>query len=98
MDRDAYLRAHITTIAEDTFPDDTGLDWKILAIEAHGESSAVTVEPSGNVGYPRFVFLVNFAGPNPECIATYALAGAGYTLLCTPAGLTTQPPKTWPPK
>lgn len=99
VDRDAYLRENVVSIAEDTFPDDVGLSWRILAIEHRGVWSAVTTEPSGEVGYPGFVFLVSFADESmPRPIATYARMGPGYELLCTSQGVNPREiPPRWPP-
>lgn len=100
MDRETYLRENVVSIAEDTFPDDVGLAWAIHAIEHRGEWSAVTAEPSGNVGYPEFVFLVSFADDAaPRPIATYAKTDDGFSLLCTAQGVEAAGvPRRWPPR
>lgn len=100
MNRDAYLREKIVSIAEDTFPDDVGVDWAVISIEHRGEWSAVTVKPDRDVGYPGFVFLVSFADESaPSAVATYAKMGSGYELLCTSRGVEKRDvPPRWPPR
>jgi hypothetical protein len=85
--REQWIHENIVGIAEEQFPDDIGLKWSVLSIEHRGDASAVMVEPDGNVGYSRFVFLLLFnPGITPEHIATYAWQNGKFTLLSYSAG------------
>jgi hypothetical protein len=85
--REAWLRTHVVGIAEDTFPDDLGLDWVVQGFEHRGPLTLVEVEPRpATVGYPRFRFAVSFAGSEPRCLATYAAKNGRFELLCSLPG------------
>ncbi len=82
-DRESYLREKIVWIAEDEFPDNTGLEWTIHGFEHSGEFTLVELEPKPDeVGYSRFKFVVSFENPSsPLVIATYCLEDGKYSLL-----------------
>jgi hypothetical protein len=82
---EAWVRANITEIAEAQFPDNPGLEWRILQLEHRDGLLFAEVEPTPDeVGYPRFQFAFS-RGSESEAdhIATYCLEGDTYTLLST---------------
>ena len=97
-EREQYVRSSIQAVAEDNFPDNPGLDWRILNIEHRDQLAVVEVEPRPDeVGYSRFKFVIAFDEPRePQHLATYALEGGRYVLLCTTASLGRRKlPKVW---
>ncbi len=78
------VRKRITTFAEDTFPDDTGITWVIHEITHRGFLTYVEVEPiPDTVGYEKFVFVISFETAPAEIIAIYALEDGSYELFAT---------------
>jgi hypothetical protein len=81
----AWVRANISGIAEAHFPDNPGLEWRILQLEHRDGLLFAELEPTPDeVGYPRFQFAFS-RGSESEAshIATYCLEGDSYTLLST---------------
>ena len=75
------VRQTITNIAEDWFPEDTGLTWSIRKFSHKGSLTYVEVEPnSDTVGYERFVFVISFETAPAEVVAVYALEDGVYKL------------------
>jgi len=95
QDREQYLRDHITEIAEDCFPDDTGIEWRIRGFDHKKSLSYVEIEPVPNaVGYDRFRFAVSFANPeSPSTMAVHALEDGRYFLLSSMGGYVDPAPK-----
>jgi len=78
------VRKDITFIAENWFPDDTGLTWSILNFSHKGFLTYVEVVPnSDTVGYERFVFVISFESTPADVIAVYAWEDGVYGLLAT---------------
>jgi hypothetical protein len=82
---EAWVRGHITEIAETQFPENLGLEWRIHGIRHRDGLLFAEVEPdSADVGYSRFQFAFSYAGsPTTRHIATYCLESGQYTLLST---------------
>jgi len=97
-EREKYLRENIISIAEEHFPDDTGLEWIIHAFTHKEHLTIVEVEPKPDtVGYTHFKFVVSFKDANaPMVVATYCLEDGHYTLLSTIENLTEDLPKALP--
>lgn len=81
--REDYLRANITSIAEEAFPDNVGLKWNIIGIDRMYEIMYPEVAPEPDeVGYSRLKFVVSFADEEaPVEIGCYVLGESGWTLL-----------------
>ena len=84
-EREGYLRENIVAMAEEQFPDDTGLEWEVHGFDHQEHLTFVEVEPQpSTVGYPRFRFAVSFADEAaPKVVATYALIEERFALFST---------------
>jgi hypothetical protein len=95
---ESYVRERVVQLAEEQFPDNTGLEWTVLGFR-HREDLGVVfaeIEPTPDeVGYPRFqfAFLLSSSGP-PRHVATYCLESGQYVLLSTGRGAPRGLPKT----
>jgi len=80
-----WVRPRIVEIAEENFPDDLGLEWRIHGVRQRGGLLFVEVEPiPAQVGYPRFLFTFTYTDlPAPSHVATYCLEAGRYSLLST---------------
>ena len=60
-EQEQYIRENITSIAEEAFPDNIGIEWIIHNILVHPKGIEVEVEPSSDdLGYSRFRFIIEF--------------------------------------
>ncbi len=58
-EREQFIRDNITSIAEEAFPDDIGIEWVIHNIVDHPKGIEVEVEPRpDDVSYTRFRFIM----------------------------------------
>lgn len=85
-------------MAEDTFPDNTGLEWIIHRSQHADDFTLVEVEPKpAEVGYPRFKFFVSFLHPQkPEHWGTYIPVKSHWELLCYDPKYKAKPPGRLP--
>ncbi|KAB2834497.1 MAG: nuclear transport factor 2 family protein [Candidatus Brocadia sp.] len=84
-EREAFLKDNIVSLAEAEFPDNKGLQWKILGFEHKAHLTYVEVEPTpASIGYPRLKFAITFKNPEtPRVIGTYCFKDGQYSLLST---------------
>ena len=84
-EHEEYVRTNLQQIADEEYPDNAGLPWKILGFDHRPDFVAVEVEPERDeVGYPRFLWIFTFAAPKkPLHYATYAFKKGQYKLLAT---------------
>lgn len=77
------IREKIGEIGLESFPDNTDVEWKVLAIEHKGDYAFVEAEATPDkVGYPRFRFVLRFDGGTAPLVAgSYCLDGGAWTLL-----------------
>ena len=82
---DDLIRERIQAIGQDSFPDDTGVAWRVLAIEHKGEFAFVESEPvPATVGYPRFRFVLRQGATGDiNVLGCYCLDGGKWSLLFT---------------
>ena len=83
-----WVRSRIIEIAEENFPDDLGLEWRIHGVRQRSGLLFVEVEPVlAQVGYPRFLFAFTYEdAPAPSHVATYCLEAGRYNLHSTAPG------------
>lgn len=83
--RESFLKGNISRLAEAEFPDNKGVQWKILSIVHKAHMAHVEVEPvPATVGYPRFKFVVSFKNPeSPLVIGVFCFENGQYSLLST---------------
>lgn len=72
-ERETWIKANLQRIATESFPDDTGVTWKLLGVEHMGDVSSAEAEPRPQtVGYPKFRFEFSFRKLDaPELTACY---------------------------
>lgn len=82
--REAWIRAHVVRLTEETFPDDVGVEPVIQTFEHRERLSLVEVEPQPPaLGYARFRYVISFSESEPRLIAVYCLEGGRFQLLCS---------------
>ncbi len=68
-EQEQFIRDNITSIAEEAFPDNIGIEWVIHNILDHPKGIEVEVEPRpDDVGYTRFRFILDFKTPTSATI------------------------------
>ena len=84
-EHEEYVRTNLQRIADEEYPDNAGLPWKILRFDHRPDFVAVEVEPERDeVGYQRFLWIFTFVKPkNPLHYASYAFKNGQYKLLAT---------------
>ncbi len=94
--REQYVRSHIGELAEEAFPDDVGIEWRVLGFEHKQALGIVEVVPSENsVGYEKFKLSISFEQPDsPSNVAVYAFEAGGYFLLSAIEGYKDELPRT----
>ncbi len=82
-DRENYLKANIVKFAEESFPDNLGLQWIVHDFEHNDDLTCVELEPKplGMAAF-RYQLVFTFLRPAaPEVVACYELDREGWSML-----------------
>jgi hypothetical protein len=81
---EAATLAAVDRMGKHSFPDDPGVDYVPGKHELRDGLRFVEVEPSGNVGYPKFLFAIECdQADDPRLRGVYAFEKGSYSLLFT---------------
>lgn len=82
---DDVIRERIQDVGLDSFPDDTAVAWRVLAIEHKGGYAFVEAEAApATVGYPKFRFVLKPGTmKDVEVLGCYCFDRGNWSLLFT---------------